>query len=64
MTKMSVCLYLSVYLSACLYHSACVWPTTLKLGCVTNFDMLFLLMGFTSLVDEIKFMLISSQQFL
>ena len=22
-----------------------VWPTALKLGCVTNFDMLFLVMG-------------------
>ena len=36
-------------------------PTTLKLGCVTNFDMLFLVMGFISLVDEIQFMLISSR---
>ena len=38
----------------------CVWRTALKLGCVTNFDMLFLVMGFISLVDEIQFMLISS----
>ena len=30
-----------------------VWPTALKLGCITNFDMLFLVMGFISLVDEI-----------
>ena len=30
-----------------------VWPTALKLGCVTNFDMLFLVMGFISLVDAI-----------
>ena len=30
-----------------------VWPTALKLGCVTNLDMLFLVMGFISLVDEI-----------
>ena len=29
-------------------------------GKFTNFDMLFLVMGFISLVDEIKFMLISS----
>ena len=44
------------------YHSACVWPTALKLGCVTvNLDMLFLMMGFISLVDEIPFMLISSR---
>ena len=41
-------------------HSACVWPTALKLGSRTNFDMLFLVMGFISLVDEIQFMLISS----
>ena len=40
------------------YHSACVWPTALKLGCITNFDMLFLMMGFI-LVGEIQFMLIS-----
>ena len=26
-------------------------PTALKLGCLTNFDMLFLVMGFISLVD-------------
>ena len=41
-------------------HSACVWPTALKLGYVTNLDMLFLVMGFISLADEIQFMLISS----
>ena len=38
-----------------------VWPTALKLGCITNFDMLFLVMRFISLVDEIQFMLISSR---
>ena len=43
------------------YHFACVGPTALKLGCITNFDMLFLVMGFISLVDEIQFMLISSR---
>ena len=43
------------------YHSACVWPTALKLGCVTNLDTLFLVMGFISLADEIQFMLISSR---
>ena len=43
------------------YYLACVWPTALKLGCITNFDMLFLVMGFISLVDEIQFMLISSR---
>ena len=42
------------------YHSACVRPRALKLGCVTNFDIIFLVMGFISLVDEIKFMLITS----
>ena len=30
-------------------HSACVWPTALKLGCVTNFDMLFRKMGIVCL---------------
>ena len=37
------------------------WPTALKLGCITNFDMLSLVMGFISLVIEIQFMLISSR---
>ena len=37
------------------------WPTALKLGWITNFDMLFLVMEFISLVDEIQFMLISSR---
>ena len=36
-----------------------VWPTALKLGCITNLDMLFLMMGFISLIDEIQFMLIN-----
>ena len=40
-------------------HSTCVWPTALKLGCITNFDTLFLVMGFISVVDKIQFMLIS-----
>ena len=35
--------------------------TALKLGCITNFDILFLVVGFISLVDEIRFMLISSR---
>ena len=43
------------------YHSVRVWPTALKLGCITNFATLFLVMGFISLVDEIQFMLISSR---
>ena len=43
-----ICLLFSVFSNV--YHSACVWPTDLKLGCVTNSDM----MGFISLVDEIN----------
>ena len=35
----------------------CVWPAALKLGYITNFDMLFLVMGFIYLVDEIQFTL-------
>ena len=35
-------------------------PTALKLGCITNLDTLFLVMGSICLVDEIQFMLISS----
>ena len=27
------------------YYFTCVWPTALKLGCITNFDMLFLVIG-------------------
>ena len=33
-------------LSFCIF-----WPTALKLGCITNFDMLSLVMGFISLVN-------------
>ena len=54
-----ICFLFVLFLNV--YHSACVWPTALKLGCITNFDMLFLVMGFISLVDEIQFMLISSR---
>ena len=43
------------------HHLTCVWLTALKLGCISNFDMLFLVMGFIALVDEIQFMLISSR---
>ena len=39
------------------WHSAGVWPTALKLDCVTNFDMVFLVIGFICLLDEIKFIL-------
>ena len=37
----------------CLPFHLSVWPTALKLGSITNFDILFLVMGFISLVDEI-----------
>ena len=46
-----VCLLFSGFSNV--YHFMCVWPTALKLGCVTNFDMLFLVMGFISLAGEI-----------
>ena len=48
-----ICLLFSGFSNV--YHFACVWPTALKLGCLTNFDMLFLI----SLVDGIQFMLSS-----
>ena len=41
-----------------------VCPTAPKLGCITNFDTLFLVMGFISLVIEIQFMLIRSHHIL
>ena len=28
----------------------CVWPTALKLGCITKFDMAFLMMGFIGIL--------------
>ena len=46
-----ICLLFSGFSNV--YHSACVWPAALKLGCVTNLDMLFFVMGFISLIDEI-----------
>ena len=55
-----ICLLFSGFSNV--YHFSCVWPTALKLGCMTNFDTLFLVMGFISLVDEIQFMLISNRQ--
>ena len=54
-----ICLLFSGFSNV--FHFACVWPTALKLGCITNFDMLFLAMGFISFVDEIQFMLIDSR---
>ena len=53
-----ICLLFSGFSNV--YHFACVWPTALKLGCITNFDMLFFVVGFISLVDEIQFVLIYS----
>ena len=50
-----ICLLFSGFSNV--YHFACVWPTALKLGCITNFDMLrFLVMGFISLVGVICIM--------
>ena len=43
----------------CLPFRVCLVITALKLGCITNFDMHFVVMGFLSLIDEIQFMLIS-----
>ena len=37
-----------------------VLPTALKFGRITNFDMLFLVMGLILFIYEIQFMLISS----
>ena len=54
-------IFLLILFFSNVYHSTCVWPAALKLGCITNFDMLFLEMGIISLVDEIQFMLISSR---
>ena len=43
--------YFSGFSSVC--HSPCVWPTARKLGCITYFNMLLLVMGFISSVHEI-----------
>ena len=53
-----ICLLFSGFSNV--YHSVRVSPTALELGCVTNLDMLFLVMEFISLVNEIQFMLIRS----
>ena len=42
--------------------SAAFWSTALKLGCIINFDMLSLVMGFISLDNEIQFMLITASR--
>lgn len=44
--------------------SACIWATALKLSCVANFDMLFIVIGLIWLVDKINFLLISSNDIL
>ena len=46
-----ICLLFSGFSNVC--HSACFWPTFLKLGCITNYDTLILMMGFISSGDEI-----------
>ena len=48
------------------YHTTftCIWPRALKLRCVTNVDMLFLMNGFICLFYENKFMLISGSHIL
>ena len=51
-----ICLLLSSF-SNYVYHFECAWPTAIKIVCITNFHM----MGFSSLVDEIQFKLISSR---
>ena len=60
---MVVSLHLSLIFSSFsnVCHCMCVWPTALKLDCITIFGMLFLVMRFTSLVDKIQFMLIISR---
>ena len=62
----------SVHLHLCLLflwfsnvcHSVCFWPTALKPGCITNFDMPFLMMVCICLANEIKFMLISIRHYI
>ena len=51
------CLLFSGFSNVC--HFTCIWPRALKLGCVTNVDMLFLTNGFICLFYENKFVLIS-----
>ena len=57
-----ICLLFSFFFNV--YHFACVCCTALKLGCITNFEVLFLVMGLISLVDEIQFMLIIATIFI
>ena len=41
-------------------HFTCIWSRALKLGCITNVNMLFLTNGFIGLFYENKFMLVSA----
>ena len=41
------------------FQMSAFWPAALKFDCISNFDMLSLVMGLISLVNEIQFMLIS-----
>ena len=52
-----ICLLLSDFSNVC--HFTCIWPRTLKLGCIANVNMLFLMNGFICLFYENEFMLIS-----
>ena len=52
-----ICLLFSGFSNVC--HFTCIWSRALKLGCITNVNMLFLTMGFVCLFYENKFMLIS-----
>ena len=45
-----ICLLFSSFSNAC--YSACVWPTVLQCGCISNFDVLFFVIEFNSLVHE------------
>ena len=56
-----ICLLLLGLSNIC--NSVCVLPTFLIFGCIINFDMLFLVMGFISFAHEFWFMLISSHHF-
>ena len=52
------CLLFWIFSNVC--HFVCVWPTALKLGCITNFNMDFLVIMEFMLFFKMKFVLISS----
>ena len=56
-----ICLLFSGFSNAC--HFACVCPTAQKRSRTTKFDVLFLMMWFTCLSGENRFMLISGGHF-